>query len=66
MSRVLSRVFVLPGKEPLPDPAPSLSVGEVRDLLAKTYPQLTNAEYTEKVEEDKIVVKFEVSYGTKG
>lgn len=66
MSRVLPRDFVIPGKEPLPDPAPSLSVPEVQGLLAKTYPELTNAKYTEKVEGDRLVVRFEASYGTKG
>jgi PRTRC genetic system protein C len=66
MSKVLPRVFVLSGKEPLPDPAPSLSVEEVRGLLAKTYPELTNAKFTEKIEDGKIVIRFEASYGTKG
>jgi len=66
MSKVLPRVFVLSGKEPLPDPAPSLSVEEVRGLLAKTYPELTNAKFTEKIEDEKIVIRFEASYGTKG
>lgn len=66
MSVVLRRVFILPGKEPLPDPAPTLATVEVKDLLAKSYPELTNANYTEKVEDGKLVVRFEVSYGTKG
>lgn len=66
MSKLLSRDFVIPGKEPLPDPAPSLSVPEVQGLLAQTYPELTNAKYTEKIENERLVIRFEASYGTKG
>ena len=66
MSMELTRLFVVPGKEPLPDPAPSLTVEEVKGLFARQYPELTNAEYTEKIQDGHKVITFTPRYGTKG
>jgi len=62
----VTRLFVIPGKEPMPDPSPFSTVEEVQGMLARTYPSLTNATYTSKIIDGKRHIEFKASVGTKG
>lgn len=51
----------------LPDPAPTMSIEEVRELYAATYPELTTATVEgPEVRGDKLVFAFKRAVGTKG
>lgn len=63
---LINRVFVYNGTK-LPDPNPSLSIEQARDVLAATHPELATAAIDgPKVEGDKHTFTFIKSVGTKG
>lgn len=59
------RVFIADNRE-FPDPDPSLSVDEVRRLLADFLPELHNAETKQVEKAGKIYVQFIKKVGVKG
>jgi PRTRC genetic system protein C len=62
----IPRVFVIDGKE-VADPAPKLSVLQVKSLLTSEHPSLTNSEISGPVtKDDKQIYTFESKVGTKG
>jgi PRTRC genetic system protein C len=65
-SHQLSRYFEVHGVK-LPDPAPQLTVEEVRGLYSHQYPEIATAAVTgpEQVG-DKLVYRFSTAIGTKG
>ncbi len=68
--KVLERKFVLvkgDKKIDLPEINPSLSVDEVKDIYANTYPELINCNIEPKgIENDKDLYHFSTIAGTKG
>ena len=63
MLTVRKRVFVIGGKQ-YPDPAPGLPLTKAIKLLQQEHPELTNSEYSSKVEGDKDVYTFGIKTGT--
>lgn len=68
----MARVFVYDGRE-FPDPDPSMSVDDVRASMASFYPELSNAETTERERDSttepgqkETVHEFRRRVGTKG
>lgn len=61
-----SRAFTFNGVD-LPDPAPTMSPDEVRELYSATYPELTTATIEgPEVRGDRLVYSFRRAVGTKG
>ncbi len=60
-----TRKFVYDGRE-FPDPDPSMSVDEVRQHLTDFFPELSNAETSNRTEGDVTVHEFKKRVGTKG
>jgi PRTRC genetic system protein C len=65
--KVLKRIFMFDDKE-LVDPGQLLTVEEVRKYYSTKYPELTNASFTQSIDDkkDSLIIKFGKSYGTKG
>ena len=61
----MARVFVYDGRE-FPDPDPSLSVDEVKAMMADFFPELSNAETRESKRGDDAVFELVRRVGTKG
>ena len=59
------RKFIYDGRE-FPDPDPSLSVEQVRDMMADFFPELVNAEWREAKVGDDTLFEFQRKVGTKG
>ena len=64
--QALTRSFSFNGVD-LPDPAPTMSTLDVRDLYSATYPELTTATIEgPEVRGDRLVYSFQRAAGTKG
>lgn len=63
MLTIRKRAFVIGGKE-YPDPAPGLPLTKAIKLLQQEHPELTNAEYSSKVEGDRDIYTFGTKTGT--
>jgi PRTRC genetic system protein C len=61
----MARVFVYDGRE-FPDPDPSLSVDEVKAMMADFFPELCDAEARESKRGDSAVYELVRRVGTKG
>lgn len=61
----MARKFIYDGK-PLDDPDPSMKIDEVRQSYAEYFPELYNAEHTEKKDGEDTVITFTKRVGTKG
>jgi len=61
----MARLFVYDGRE-FPDPDPSMSVDEVRKMMADFFPELQNAEIKEHKKDGDTVYEFLKRVGTKG
>lgn len=59
------RIFNYEGRE-FPDPSPTLSVDEVRQEMAKFFPELSNAEVNHSKRGEDDVYDFKRRTGTKG
>ena len=59
------RVFVADNRE-FPDPDPSISVDEVKKMLADFMPELHNAEVKETEKDGKTYIQFIKKVGAKG
>lgn len=63
---VTIRAFTLNGLD-LPDPAPTMTPDEVRELYSATYPELTTATIEgPEVRGNRLVYSFRRAVGTKG
>lgn len=66
----LERVFIVTDKGQeikLTDPEPKWSVESVMNFYANTYPMLTTAKVSApKIQDDKVLYRFESVMGTKG
>ncbi len=61
----MPRIFVYDNRE-FPDPDPSLSAEEVKNVIADFFPELANAEIQETKDGDNTFVEFRRRVGTKG
>ena len=61
----MARVFIVDERE-IPDPDPSMTIGQVRDTLANFFPELATATHTETKRGDDTVIDFQRRVGTKG
>ena len=61
----MSRIFIYDGRE-FPDPDPSLSPEEIKQMMAGFFPELSNADVTESARGDDQLFKFQRKVGTKG
>ncbi|MBA7630920.1 hypothetical protein ES703_38446 [subsurface metagenome] len=59
------RVFVYDGRE-FPDPDPTLSVEEVKQMMSGFFPELANADVKETDRGEDKVFQFQRKVGTKG
>lgn len=59
------RTFIFNDQE-LPDPDPSKTPNEVKEIYAATYPSLTTANAVFSKKDGKDVYEFKTSPGTKG
>ena len=59
------RIFVADNREH-PDPDPSLTIEQVRDMMADFLPDLVGATWTETPREEDTIVDFQRRVGTKG
>ena len=61
----MARVFVYDGRE-FPDPDPTLSPDEVRQMMTDFFPELANAEIREHKREEDTLYEFVRKVGIKG
>ena len=61
----MARVFIVDERE-IPDPDSSMTVDQVRDILANFFPELANAEYRTTQRGDDTIIDFQKRVGTKG
>ena len=59
------RVFVYDGRE-FPDPDPTLSVEEVKEMMSGFFPELSSADVKETDRGEDKVFQFQRKVGTKG
>ena len=59
------RIFIADQREH-PDPAPNLSIEQVRDMMADFLPDLIGATWKETPRDDDTVIDFQRRVGTKG
>lgn len=61
----MPRIFIVDQRE-FPDPDPTLTVEQVREMMASFYPELANATHTERQRDEDTVYEFQRRVGTKG
>lgn len=61
----LKRVFKFKDRT-LEDPNPKMTVGQVKEFYANEFPELINANTTEKTEGNTMTVEFSTAIGKKG
>ena len=61
----MARVFVYDGRE-FPDPDPTLSVEEVKQMMAGFFPELASADVKETDRDEDKLYQFQRKVGTKG
>ena len=61
----MARKFVYDNRE-YPDPDPSVSVDQVRQMMTNFFPELANAAVKERQQDQDTVYEFEKRLGTKG
>lgn len=60
-----ARRFIYDGRE-FPDPGEDLTTEQVRDAMAATFPELTNATHETETKDDVETITFKRAVGTKG
>lgn len=61
----MARIFIYDGRE-FPDPDPTLSVDQVKSTMTDFFPELANAEATERKEGENTIIELKRRVGTKG
>ena len=61
----MARVFIYDGREH-PDPDPSLTIEEVKDIFAGFFPEVATAEVRTTTRDEDEVMEFVRRVGTKG
>ena len=61
----MARKFVYDGRE-FPDPDPSKTPDEVKNMMTDFFPELANAEVREQTKDEDTYIEFVRKTGTKG
>ncbi len=61
----MARIFIVDQRE-FPDPDPTLSVDQVREMMANFFPDLATATVTETTRDEDTLYSFTRQVGTKG
>ncbi len=61
----MARIFIVDERE-FPDPDPTLTVDQVREMMANFFPDLATATVTETARDEDTLYSFTRQVGTKG